>query len=261
MTAVAVLHHEIDPDDGRPVLLMVHGLMSSRNHWHDNLDRLRQRFRLLRVDLPGHGLSPGAPPALLHPDRLVEALERLRADLGLQRLALCGQSFGAGLTLRYTLRFPERVIGHVFTNATAALGEPDPQGITRRLAPRIAALRDRGATALQDEPVHPRNAIRFGVALRARLVRDADRIDPATYADLLQHGLPEVGLGAQLRRTAVPTLLVNGLWERRFQPLRAAAPVLIPSLSVVDLDGGHSINAERPAEFDAATLHFFAALG
>jgi pimeloyl-ACP methyl ester carboxylesterase len=54
----------------------------------------------------------------------------------------------------------------------------------------------------------------------------------------------------------VPTLLVNGTWEKRFQPMREAAAKAIPGVTVVDLPAGHSVNIEAAEGFDAAVKAF-----
>ena len=54
----------------------------------------------------------------------------------------------------------------------------------------------------------------------------------------------------------MPTLLINGRHEHRFQPLRNWIEANVPMIGIVDLDGGHSINIENAEGFDAAALHF-----
>ncbi|MCF8483406.1 MAG: hypothetical protein K9H25_23525, partial [Rhodospirillum sp.] len=68
--------------------------------------------------------------------------------------------------------------------------------------------------------------------------------------------LPHLGLARELARTSVPTLLVNGRWESRFQPLRDWAAKTMPDLSIVDLVGGHSVNIEQAKGFEPAALAF-----
>lgn len=255
--APAGLAADLDPDNGKPVLLLIHGLLSSRNHWLPNLDALRTAFRLLRLELPGHGATPGPLAAeALHPDQLVAAIEATRSAFGIPRMGVCGQSFGAGLTLRYTLAHPERVSAQVFTNATAALSAPDANLIRLRLASRLTALRRDGAAALWNEPIHPRRARRFPAQIRDRLIEDAYHVRPLEYANLLEHGLAHLGLGSRLARTCVPTLLVNGQRERRFQPLRQAAEILFPAIAVADLDAGHSVNIEDGEGFNRVAMQF-----
>ena len=67
--------------------------------------------------------------------------------------------------------------------------------------------------------------------------------------------LPEAPMH-RLGALRLPTLLINGRWEKRFQTHLPALRAGIPHLEVVDLEGGHSINAERPEAFDAALEAF-----
>lgn len=251
------LHYDADAPSGKPALLLVHGLLSSRNHWHPNLDRLRQVFRTIRVDLPGHGLSPAL--ADLHPDRLVQALDELRQQLGLPNWSICGQSFGAGLTLRYALTRPDRVLLHIFTNATVAVSDWPPEVVLAPWTERLRRLHCGGSDALLGEPVHPTHARRYPAAIRHQLIADARDMDPLFYARLIEDSLAHLPLGPLLTRIRVPGLLVNGLFERRFQPMRAALQARLPKLHIVDLPGGHSINIENPEGFDRAVLGFAAA--
>ena len=240
-----------------PPLLLVHGALSSRNHWLANWDGLVRHFRLIAVDLPGHG-DTSVPPERdsLHPDNLAAALEALRERLGIERWAICGQSFGAGITLRYALAHPERTVAQVFTNANAALKRPYGPPEYERLASRLARIRSEGAAAIAAEPFHPRHAKRFAAEHRDVLAQDAAAIDPEVFADLLETALPHLGLRSVLDQTRVPTLLVNGRWESAFQPLRDWIAGAVPGIEVVDLEGGHSINIEQPEAFNAAVIDF-----
>lgn len=251
------MHYEcIGTDESRRHLLLVHGLLSSRHHWEPNLARLRQAYNLVIVDLPAHGLSAApADPAAWHPDAMVARLDRIRADLGLERWLVVGQSFGAGLTLRYALQHPERVIAQVFTNArTAFRDEADPA----ELAVRVAKLRQGGMEALRQERFHPRFAHRFPEAVRETLSQDADRIDLEGYLKILEISLPAASLRGRVAGGTVPTLLINGRHERIFQPIRQSLETDWPDLEITDIDGGHSVNIENPDGFDAALLGFFA---
>lgn len=257
---LCTLHVDAGDDDSLPPLLLVHGLLSSCNHWRANREALSRRFRLIWVDLPGHGLSPPGPTHdALRPWHLVATLEEIRTTLGIDRWAVCGQSFGAGLTLRYALTHPERVTAQIFTNAGTALRPPLGPEDMRALADRVATLRAGGAAALRQERFHPRFAKRFPLQDRNLLSRDADGIDAAAFADLLEAALPHLSVRDVLPRTQVPTLLINGYRERAFQPLRAWAEDALDGLTVVDLDGGHSINIEHPDGFNTAVLRFLQA--
>lgn len=174
-----------------PPLLLVQGLLSSRNHWLPNTDALRSRFRLVIAELPGHGRPATCRgPECLHPDALADELDKARQILSIDRWFVCGQSFAAGITLRHTIRHPEAVIARVWTNGNRVLAaDPDASDLEQFEA-RSRALEVDGVEALRRERFHPRHGINFPPQLREQLSRDADGCDLATIAALIRHCLP-----------------------------------------------------------------------
>jgi pimeloyl-ACP methyl ester carboxylesterase len=255
---IAELYFEADEDQGgKPALLLLHGALSSRRHWLPNRAALSQHFRIVLAELPAHGRSPApSDPAAYRPEALVGALDAVREKLGIARWHICGQSFGAGLTLRYALMHPGRVVGQVFTNGNVTLRPPFGPEQNTANAERIARLRAFGREELRQQKFHPRFAKRFPPDIREMLTEDADRIDLEGMIKLLELTLPVLTVRPIFAETAVPTLLVNGRWERGFQPLRDWAAEALPRLRVVDLEGGHSINIEQPEAFNRAVIDF-----
>ena len=52
------LHYEVDGSAGKPALLLLHGILSSNLQWEPNRAALSEHFRLVSVELWGHGKSP-----------------------------------------------------------------------------------------------------------------------------------------------------------------------------------------------------------
>lgn len=250
------LAFEAAPETEKPPLLMMHGLLSSRLHWRPNV-ALSQSFRLICVDLPGHGDSPPLQRAEdAHPKVMVETLEALRAHLGIERWHICGQSYGAGISLRYALDYPDRCLGHVFTNANAALRRDWPAEAQAKHHEQVETLRAGGLRAIRAMAYHPAHARRFPDDIREMLAHEADRVDPDTYVMIQEVAIPVLSVADRMDTLRVPTLLVNGLRERRFQPSRDWLAVHHPAMRIVDLDGGHSINVECPEAFNVAMTDF-----
>lgn len=250
------LHFDADSETGRPALLLVHGLLSSRLHWLPNLE-LSQRFRLVRIDLPAHGLSPTPKNADdADPGALAMALDAVREELGIGRWYVCGQSFGAGLTLRYTLDYPDRCSAHVFTNANAALKRQWPQEAREAHQKLLGSIRQGGIEALRRMPYHPAHARRFPAKMRDILISEADRVDPSGFLLLQDNAVPRLPVTDRLNELTVPTLLINGMYERRFQPTRDWLGRTHPAIRIADLDGGHSINIENPEGFNKTLTDF-----
>jgi len=88
-----------------PVALLLHGYPESSYMWRGVLPALAEAgWRALAPDLPGYGDSPPDPPATW--ERHVEALERFRTELGVQRVALVVHDWGGLIGLRWACDHP-----------------------------------------------------------------------------------------------------------------------------------------------------------
>ena len=251
------LHWEEHPGCGPP-MLFVHGFLSSRAQWRENLAPLGAVCRPVVVELWGHGRSPaGRSPEDYSAAGYLAQIEAVRERLGSERWYLCGQSLGASLTLRYSLAFPERVIAQVFTNSNSAFATAEIIVERGRLASQaIEDIEARGIAAVEDLPVHPRRARRLPAGLHEEMVADARRIEPRAIADSYRHLNVDVSVRDAARTISVPTMMVCGRYEKRFAPHRDYAQANVPGLRVVDLAAGHAVNAERHDEFNAAVAAF-----
>lgn len=253
-------HWEVHDRGSGPWLLMIHGFLSSRAQWRANLDALTAVSRPVLVELFGHGRSPSPDDADAYKvQNYITAFETIRKTLGAETWFVCGQSFGAGLAIQYTLEHADRVRGLIFTNSISALS---PKGDAEREAvqqERTRSIEVGGKAALEELRIHPRHAKRFPDAIKAELVADADMLAPEGILRSIALTSPDLSIANKLGEIHVPTLLVNGTWEKRFQPMRARIAEAVPGVQIVDLDGGHSINIEAADGFDRAVASFVAA--
>lgn len=246
------MHVEEAGDPAGPPILMVHGFLSSNAQWDLNRDVLGERYRLLMVELVGHGGSAAPTEADGYSiDAHIAQFEAIRERHGIEQWWVCGQSLGGAISILYCLAEPERVHGLVFTNSRAAFGIKRQGVSSEKNAPplRIEATRDM--------PVHPINAKRLPEDIKARMVAAADAmpVHAANHFLARRHTWDST---ARMHELAMPVLLVNGRWESAFQPFAEQAASLIPDVEVVELEGGHAINAENPDGFNAAVLDFLA---
>ena len=92
-------------EGGGPPLFLIHGIGASRHSWDGLVRHLRADFRCISYDLRGHGRSPTpAPPYSL--DELVEDLEALRRETGIEQAHFAGHSLGGMIGPAYARRYP-----------------------------------------------------------------------------------------------------------------------------------------------------------
>ena len=138
-----MLAYEVDGEG--PPLLLVHGTMSSRRVWEPVRARLARERRLILIDLPGMGDSPGIPGAHLPAD-WVEAIGAVLDAVGAPRPAVVGHSMGGWTALE--LAKAGRASG-VLAVAPAGLWDRSPRGadITLLFGRAMARLVPPGATS------------------------------------------------------------------------------------------------------------------
>ena len=86
-----------DPD--APSFLLLHGYGGSSFTWRHWVGPLRQRGRVVLVDMKGFGRAPKPDDDDYGPSQQAALVVRLIAELGLERVTLIGHSLGGGVSL------------------------------------------------------------------------------------------------------------------------------------------------------------------
>jgi pimeloyl-ACP methyl ester carboxylesterase len=92
-----------------PALVLLHGFGASLLTWEPWTQELQQQFRVIRIDLPGSGLSSGDPAKNYSDERAVQILLALMDQLGVQRASFVGHSMGGRIAWRFAADQPQRV--------------------------------------------------------------------------------------------------------------------------------------------------------
>ncbi|HXG03458.1 MAG TPA: alpha/beta fold hydrolase, partial [Candidatus Binatia bacterium] len=114
-----------------PALVLLHGLGSSSADWLFQVPVFAARYRVLAVDLPGHGRSEAR--GRLSVEGMAAAVGALLRDLGEGPAHLLGLSLGGCVALALAAAQPERVRSLVLVNAFARLRPTGARGALRLL--------------------------------------------------------------------------------------------------------------------------------
>jgi pimeloyl-ACP methyl ester carboxylesterase len=96
------------PRDGQ-VLVLVHGSNAALFTWEPWVTRLQNDFRVIALDMPGHGLTGPIPSEDYGQKSMADVTVGTLNALGVGQFAIGGNSMGAGVAARVTLEYPDRV--------------------------------------------------------------------------------------------------------------------------------------------------------
>jgi pimeloyl-ACP methyl ester carboxylesterase len=120
-----------------PVLVLVHGSNASLFTWEPWVARLHNDFRIVTMDMPGHGLTGAVPDQDYSQEGMVKFVDEVADKLGLHKFAIGGNSMGGGVAARYAEEHPDRVTALILVDAA---GEPTPMGDRVPLVFKIARI-------------------------------------------------------------------------------------------------------------------------
>ena len=259
-TVGPVRWHVQQQGDG-PTVLLLHGTGGSTHSWASCTAPLARRYRVVAIDLPGHGFTQPAdrdartrqPFALTDMASAVAALLR---QLDVRPRFAVGHSAGMPVLMQLALQgdiAPQHLLG-----VCPAL-VPPPAWYVQLVAPVLAAVVESDAVAAGGAWVAQRTPLvrlmleSAGSALTAPqlaryewLCRQPDHVH-AALSMMSRWDLP-----ALLREAATlhtPITLLAGRADR-WVPLAALrrAAARLPAATLVDVPGGHLLPEEHPAE-------------
>lgn len=191
-----------DPWKNAPILLLLHAAMGSARRYYAWIPQLSRHYRVVRMDLRGHGNSQ-VPPAgrELALDRLVQDVAELMDHLGCASAHIVGNSAGGYLGQQLAMTQPARVRSLMLFGSTPGLKNSQaPSWIPQIQAKGLRAfLAETIADRLPLDQVDPRLVDWF--------LDEAAKNDPA-YIGSFVLLMARYDWSDQLGRIACPTLVV-----------------------------------------------------
>jgi len=119
-------------DEGSgPALVLLHGFMESLKIWDEFAKVLSKLFRVIRIDLPGHGETPVM--AEVHSMNLMaETVKTVLDSLKIDKCVLVGHSMGGYAALAFAKQFPEILSGICLFHSQAAADNEQAKENRRR---------------------------------------------------------------------------------------------------------------------------------
>ena len=254
------VHYKETGPKGAPALLLLHGFGSSLQAWDDWSLKLEQKYRVIRLDLPGFGLTGASPAHDYSEEKDLAILTHFADKLGLEKFSVMGHSMGGKMAWSLAASQPERVQALVLMApdgfpetkdiGTKPYEVPAIMGLIKFVLPKYLVRKSIEPAFVQADALNDALVNRYYDMLRAPGVRGAilERSNQTIYTDPVP----------RLKAIKAPTLLIWGEQDQMIPSINAQsyANVLSNSTTVLVPKLGHLLQEEQPEKGLAAVMQF-----
>ena len=253
----------------KPTVLLLHGFAQNGHSFDFVSLSLCDRFRIVALDLRGHGDSDWAPDSDYRRESHVGDVEAAIDGLGLAPVSIVGLSLGGTIGYLLAAGRPDAVRSMVLVDIAPRV---EPEGLSRVRGfvegpDRFASLDEMVKAVRRFRPDRSVEQLRGSVLRNARQMEDglwSWKYDPAMRRP---EARPKTGpaeearLWSALERVGCPTLVVRGANSDIMSASSAAELVQrLPDARCVEVkDAGHLVPGDNPAGFIAAIEPFLLA--
>lgn len=231
---------------GLRTVFLVHGWSCDESVWQEQVPALQKNYRVVTLDLPGHGRSQPPRDGKFSMELFARAIEAVRRDVKADRIVLVGHSMGTPVIVQYARSYPQHVSALVFVDGVTAGNRNRP--------------RHHGAEMAGPDGVAHREAMVQGMfspntnaTLRQRILKMMLATPEATAVGALDATLAATSHDEGV--LALPVLAVYA--EHSRQNARAYLESHYPRLQYVEMPGtGHFLMLEKPDEFNKLLVDF-----
>ncbi|WP_093213409.1 2-succinyl-6-hydroxy-2,4-cyclohexadiene-1-carboxylate synthase [Sediminibacillus albus] len=244
-----------------PALLLLHGFTGSSRTWQPFINHWKQDFRVLVVDLPGHGNTQVNEPIGM--EAFCDDLALLLDKLSVHTAHLVGYSLGGRTALSFAFFYPHRVRSLVLESASPGL-ETEQQQLARQMKDDALAKRilRQGISSFvkewEDLPLFESQQ-KLPAPLREKIRNE--RLNQSEQG--LANSLKGMGTGVQpswwekLSAISQPVLLLAGEVDSKFVGIaKRMHDKLNNKILKVIPSTGHAIHVEKPGKFDTIVYDF-----
>ena len=229
---------------GKSTVIFVHGWTCDARLWSEQVPVIARRYRVVTLDLPGHGQSGIPKDSKFSMDLFARAVEAVRRAAKADRAVLVGHSMGALVIREYARRYPSRVVGLVLVDGVVTVGTlpPQPGPMNGPEGMKIRESIVRSMFTPTTPPVVQRRVLEMMLAPAAATANGAMLAiyDASSWRDHVMT-MPVLGIYADKSR------LEDFEYSRK----------IFPAFEYVEISGtGHFLMMEKPEEFNRLLLAF-----
>ena len=116
------MFYEVSGNESGEWLVLVHGMFGSTRCWKYQINEFREHFKVLSIDLAGHGKSEGQETERYSGEIVANHIRIVMDDLGIKKAHFLGISLGTIIQQYFCELFPERVISTIYASPVTKSG-------------------------------------------------------------------------------------------------------------------------------------------
>ena len=228
-----------DKGIGKP-LVFLHGYLEAKEVWQPLTSILSGEFRIIAVDLPGHGAS-GIAGEVHTMDLMAEAVSEVMKDAGIDRALMTGHSLGGYVALAFADKYPEKLAGYVLFHSHP---HADPPEAVEKRNREISLVRAGKKDLMYPGNISMMFAERNLVKMREAVIRfkDIASENPGEgIVALLKGMIARPSRKNIVEGGMVPLLWILGRHDRYFTPEKVLRDIKLPHNAEVEIleESGH----------------------
>ncbi|ALC87558.1 alpha/beta hydrolase [Bacillus sp. FJAT-22090] len=236
----------IDEGQGK-VLFLIHGFCGSSAYWCRVVPLLANQYRVIAIDLPGHGESE-VQDNVNQIDDYADFIHQFLDSLELDKVTMLGHSLGGYLTLAFAEKYSERLNGFSLIHST---GLPDSEEAKKGRDTSALKIDDEGIEVFVDGLI-PKLFAPNNVKSHQNLVEEAIKIGYSTSPIGAKNALMAMRDRKDRREiiniTKLPVVLVAGAEDQLIPSEKTFTANGVNIKQVVLKDVGHMSMYEAPKE-------------
>lgn len=243
--------HSTVTGSGAKTVILVHGYTCDETTWTEQVPALAKQYRVVTLDLPGHGKSDLPKVDDFSMDLFARAVEAVRAEVNADRVVLVGHSMGTPVILRYAHLYPQHTIALVFAEGLMPLS---PAAATA-MAKQGAMMAGPSGRAAREAMIHSFFVAGTSPEVQAKVLKMMMGAPEATAVGAMNASRESAG-----QTTDIPNVPILGIYAGPSHiASREAVLAHFPSAEYTSIpDTGHFLMLEKPDEFNRILLAFLA---
>jgi len=236
-------------------MVLLHGFLENQTMWQDLVPELSQKYRVITIDLLGHGES-GCVGYLHSMEDNAEAVHSVLSKLRIRKAIFIGHSMGGYVALAVAELYPTGVKGLVLMNSTSKADSEERK-----------ANRDRAIKAVKNDYI---GFVRLSIANlfnpdnRERLVNEIEKVRTEALKTPLQ-GIVASLEGMKIRKdretllrsAAYPSLLILGKKDPVLNYEDGLKQIENTTTKLITFPDGHMSHIENRAALLKVLMDFF----